>query len=196
MLARLGQDDLKRVSDSLPENFADGRLQRQIQVALAAYQAGLSVSVSVSSGGFDTHGNHDDNHLPNLIDFVNGANFAMQEAERMGIADKVAVVMGSDFGRTPGYNSGNGKDHWPISSMMMMGPGIPGNRVIGGTDDRHGLQLIDPVTLQATGSPDTATGTRLSIAHVHRALRNLAGVPDDYKAAFPLAGEDLPLFDA
>ncbi|MBW2212008.1 MAG: DUF1501 domain-containing protein [Deltaproteobacteria bacterium] len=186
MLARLGQDDLKRVSDSLPENFADNRLHRQIQVALAAYQAGLSVSVSVSAGGFDTHGNHDNNHLPNLIDFVNGANFAMQEAERMGIADKVAVVMGSDFGRTPGYNSGNGKDHWPISSMMMMGPGIPGNRVIGGTDERHGLQLIDPVTLQATGSPDTATGTRLSIAHVHRALRNLAGVPDNYKAAFPL----------
>jgi len=103
-------------------------------------------------------------------------------------------VMGSDFGRTPGYNSGNGKDHWPISSMMMMGPGIPGNRVIGGTDDRHGLHLVDPVTLAATGSPDTAQGTRLSIAHVHRALRNLGGVPDDYKAAFPLAGEDLPIF--
>jgi len=52
------------------------------------------------------------------------------------------------------------------------------------------------VTLQPTGSPDTATGTRLSIAHVHRALRNLSGVPNEYKAAFPLAGEDLPLFDA
>lgn len=194
ILARLGQDDLKRVSESLPENFADDRLQRQIQVALAAYQAGLSVSVSVSMGGFDTHGNHDDNHLPRLIDFVNGASFAMQEAERMGIADKVAVVMGSDFGRTPGYNNGNGKDHWPISSMMMMGPGIPGNRVIGGTDDRHNLFLIDPVTLQPTGRPDEAAGVRLGIADVHRALRDLAGVPDDYKAAFPLAGEDLPVF--
>jgi hypothetical protein len=194
MLARLGQDDLKRVSEALPEQFADGQLQRQIQVALAAYSAGLSVSVSVSRGGFDTHGNHDANHLPNLIDFVNAADFAMQEAERMGIADKVAVVMGSDFGRTPGYNSGNGKDHWPISSMMMMGPGIPGNRVIGGTDDRHGPMVVDPTTLQPVGSPDTAEGVRLSIAHVHRALRDLAGVPDSFKAEFPLAGEDLPIF--
>ena len=194
VLARLGQDDLKRVSESLPDNFADNQLHRQIQVALAAYQAGLSVSVSVSTGGFDTHGNHDNNHLPRLIDFVNGASFAMQEAERLGIADKVAVVMGSDFGRTPGYNSGNGKDHWPISSMMMMGPGIPGNRVIGGTDDRHNLFLVDPVTLQPTGRPDESEGVRLGIAHVHRALRNLAGVPDDFKAAFPLAGEDLPIF--
>ncbi len=194
ILARLGQDDLKRVSESLPENFADGQLQRQIQVALAAYQAGLSVSVSVSMGGFDTHGNHDNNHLPRLINFVEGANFAMQEAERMGIADKVAIVMGSDFGRTPGYNNGNGKDHWPISSMMMMGPGIQGNRVIGGTDDRHNLFLVDPVTLQATGRPDEAEGVRLGIADVHRSLRDLAGVPNDYKAAFPLAGTDLPIF--
>jgi hypothetical protein len=30
---------------------------------------------------------------------------------------------------------------------------------------------------------------------VHRALRNLAGVPDSFKAAFPLAGEDLPIFE-
>jgi hypothetical protein len=195
ILARLGQDDLKRVSESLPENFADGRLERQIQVALASYQAGLSVSVSVSTGGFDTHGNHDNNHLPRLVDFVNAANFAMQEAERLGIADKVAVVMGSDFGRTPGYNNGNGKDHWPISSMMMMGPGIPGNRVIGGTDDRHNLFLVDPVTLQATGRPDEAEGVRLGIADVHRALRQLGGVPDEMKAAFPLSGADLPIFD-
>ena len=194
MLARLGQDDLKRVSESLPEEFSNNQLERQIQVALASYQAGLSVSVSVSMGGFDTHGNHDNNHLPRLINFVNGANFAMQEAERLGVADKVAVVMGSDFGRTPGYNNGNGKDHWPISSMMMMGPDIAGNRVVGGTDERHGLYTVDPVTLQATGSSDEEQGTRLSIAHVHRALRNLAGVPDEMKAAYPLAGEDLPIF--
>ncbi|MDH3726686.1 MAG: DUF1501 domain-containing protein [Myxococcales bacterium] len=194
MLARLGQDDLKRVSEALPDDFADGQLQRQVQVALAAYSAGLSVSVSVSRGGFDTHGNHDQNHLPNLIDFVNAAEFAMQEAERLGVADKVAVVMGSDFGRTPGYNGGNGKDHWPISSMMMMGPGIPGNRVIGGTDDRHGPLLVDPTTLAVQGPPDTSQGTRLGIEHVHRALRSLAGVPDSFKAAFPLAGEDLPIF--
>jgi hypothetical protein len=77
---------------------------------------------------------------------------------------------------------------------MMMGPGIPGNRVVGGTDDRHNLFLVDPVTLQPTGYPDEASGYRLGIADVHRALRILGGVPDEYKAAFPLAGADLPIF--
>ena len=193
-IARMGQDELKRVSEALPEEFAGGRLERQIQVALAAYSAGLSVSVSVSMGGFDTHGNHDDNHLPRLVEFVNAADFAVKEAERLGIADKVAIVMGSDFGRTPGYNGGNGKDHWPVTSMMMMGPGIPGNRVIGATDERHGIRRLDPVSFADVGDADSDSGVRLSIAHVHRALRDLSGVPQDMKAAFPLAGEDLPLF--
>jgi hypothetical protein len=54
--------------------------------------------------------------------------------------------------------------------------------------------LVDPVTLEPTGRPDEAEGTRLGIADVHRSLRDLAAVPDDYKAAFPLAGSDLPIF--
>lgn len=195
LLARTGQEDLRRVSDALPEQFADGREERQVQVALAAYQAGLSVGVSISLGGFDTHGNHDNDHFPRLVDFVNVADFVMQEAERMNIADRVAVVMGSDFGRTPGYNNGNGKDHWPITSMMMMGPGITGGRVLGATDARHNPLLIDPVTLlEHPDQSDNSPGVRLGIAHVHRALRDLAGVPDQYKADFPLAGEDLPIF--
>lgn len=195
ILARTGQEDLRRVSDALPAEFADAQEQRQIQVALAAYQAGLSVGVSVSIGGFDTHSDHDNSHFPRLVDFVNLADFVMQEAERLNIADRVAVVMGSDFGRTPGYNNGNGKDHWPITSMMMMGPGIPGGRVIGATDSGHGPLYVDPVTLaEHPDQSENSPGVRLSIAHVHRALRDLAGVPDELKADFPLAGEDLPLF--
>ena len=193
-LARLGQQDLRRVTDALPENFADNQRHRQVQVALAAYQAGLSASVSIAMGGFDTHGNHDNNHIPNLVEFVNIADFAIQEAERLGIADKVAVVMGSDFGRTPGYNSGNGKDHWPVTSMMMMGPGIPGNRVIGATDARHGKMVLNPTTLDVVGASGQASGVELSISHVHRALRNHVGVPAEFRSSFPLGGEDLPLF--
>ena len=193
-LAKLGQQDLRRVTDALPNEFADNQRHRQVQVALAAYQAGLSASVSIAMGGFDTHGNHDGNHIPNLVEFVNIADFAIQEAERLGIANKVAIVMGSDFGRTPGYNSGNGKDHWPVTSMMMMGPGIPGNRVIGATDARHGKMVLDPNTLSVLGASGQASGVELSIEHVHRALRDLVGVPASFRSSFPLAGQDLPLF--
>jgi uncharacterized protein (DUF1501 family) len=45
------------------------------------------------------------------------------------------VIAQSEMGRTPTYNSGNGKDHWPIGSIMFLGCGIRGNRVIGATDE-------------------------------------------------------------
>ena len=60
---------------------------------------------------------------------------ARQEAERLGIADRFNIIVGSDFARTPWYNDGNGKDHWSIGSMMFMGSDIQGGRVIGGTDN-------------------------------------------------------------
>ena len=65
-------------------------------------------------------GNHDNNHLPRLVDFVNAANFAMQEAERLGVAERIrfhgripreqvedyllfraAEIIGADLGLAP-----------------------------------------------------------------------------------------------
>jgi hypothetical protein len=117
------------------------------------------------------------------------------EAERQGVADNLIVVVGSDFGRTPGYNPGNGKDHWSITSMLLMGKGIPGNKVIGRTDERHSPILLDPGTLQPAGSG----GLRLEPKHVHFHLRQLAGLTGDPVAdrEFPLLGtENLPLLRA
>ncbi|MEZ4287479.1 MAG: DUF1501 domain-containing protein [Polyangiales bacterium] len=194
MLARLGQDDLRRVSESLPKTFADDQHQRQVQVSFAAYQAGLSVGVSLAVGGFDTHGNHDADHLQAMQNLLNAATFVIDESERLGIADKVALVIGSDFGRTPGYNDGNGKDHWPLTSMMFKMPGVTGGRVIGATSDRQGPLLIDPATLAVTGAPESAPGIQLSIDHIHRSLRRYAQISDEFQANFPLGGEDLGLF--
>ena len=40
----------------------------------------------------------------------------------------------------------NGKDHWSITSLMMMAPGVTDNRVIGSSDERHAAS-INPTTL-------------------------------------------------
>ena len=79
-----------------------------------------------------------------MAKLLHAADFIMEEATRAGIRDRVGLVIGSDFGRTPKYNAGNGKDHWPITSMMMMGAGIRGNRVIGATDEERRPVTVDP----------------------------------------------------
>ncbi|WP_437787341.1 DUF1501 domain-containing protein [Sorangium sp. So ce1097] len=189
--SRVGQNELKQLIEYLPAEFERASLRRQAQVALAAYRAGICVSANLTAGGFDTHGNHDDNHIARLGELCDGIDFLLTAAEEQGIADRVVLVVGSDFGRTPGYNEGNGKDHWNITSMMLAGPGIQGNRVIGATDERHNPLEVDPVTLQPMEG-----GVRIKPGHVHKALRKLAGIADEPLAQrFPLSEEeDLPIF--
>ena len=189
--ARAGQNEVKRLSEFLPEEFHNGRIQQQAQVAIAAFRADIAQTANLSIGGFDTHANHDDAQGSALTKLMKGVSFIWDEAERQGIADDLVVMVSSDFGRTPGYNSGNGKDHWAVTSVLLMGSGIPGNKVIGETDERHRPKRIDPSTLAVSES-----GVRIEPKHIHRALRTLAGVESSEVAQklFPLIGvENMPL---
>lgn len=190
--ARSGQNELKKLTEYLPAQLENSNLRRQVQIALAAYRAGICVSVNLSSGGFDTHGNNDQGQFPALANIWDGMDYLVEQAKAFGIWGNVVIVMGSDFGRTPGYNGGNGKDHWSITSMMLMGKGIPGDTVIGKTTDRHNPYNIDPNTL----APVEGGGLRLKPGHVHRALRRLAGIDQSELAIrFPIKEkEELPLF--
>lgn len=164
-------------------------LMRQAQLALIAFQAGVAVSANLSIGGFDTHDDHDDRQGRQLMKLLRGLDYLYTQIDALGLKDKVYVVVGSDFGRTPYYNSGDGKDHWNITSMLASGPGIAGNRVIGSTDDGY-----RPGTFSTSLQPDP-NGIRIETPTIHKALRKLAGI-DKSKVAtqFPLPGPELPLF--
>lgn len=172
-LVRSDNSELRSLVDILPTELSDSDLEKQIQVALSCFAAGVSISANVSIGGFDTHNNHDNTHIPQLQEIIQAMAFARQEAERLGIADRFNIVVGSDFARTPYYNDGNGKDHWSIGSMMFMGSDIQGGRVIGGTDGNQLPLAVNPDTLEIDGS-----GIILSPGHIHAALRKTAGIQD------------------
>ena len=142
---------------------------------------------------FDTHGNHDAAHIPQLQRVLEGLDFIGKEAERQGVPGNYVVMAGSDFGRTPGYNDTDGKDHWSITSVIAMGKGIRGGRVIGETTERHDLKSVDPKTLKVSDS-----GIHLEPKHIHQNLRRLAGIESDELMGFyPLsiaADEDMNLF--
>lgn len=188
--ARGGAKVVSRLTDHLPSaiDTSSNPLKRQAQVAIAAYKAGIAASANLNLGGFDTHGAHDATHVPKLQALLEGVEYLLDEAERQGVADKLFVMMGSDFGRTPKYNGGGGKDHWPVTSVMLLGPGVPGGRLIGATDDGLEALDVDPTTLLAVPR-DTPGAVRITPAHVHRALRDLAGVDPVLDAAFPLEVE-------
>lgn len=196
--ARTGQNELKKLKVELDKLTAanngqlEGGLRGQAQIALAAYKAGICIAANMSPpAGFDTHGDNDRQQYNSRGVLLDGLEFLMDQALALGV--KLRVLVSSDFGRTPGYNDGNGKDHWAITSMMLMGDGIKGDRVIGGTDEGHNALKIDPVTLELSTS-----GIQLKPGHIHRALRKLAGIDaNPVVQGFSIKEEeDLPLFPA
>lgn len=168
-------------------------LMQQAQLAVLAFQAGVAVSVNLALGGFDTHSNHDQDQTEQLMVLFRGVDYLVSQLQAAGILDRTVIMIGSDFGRTPYYNQGNGKDHWNITSMMFMGGGIPGGHLIGASDGTFKAKPVDPGSLSVFEDPNQ--GKRIETKHVHRALRRLAKIDNHpYAAQFPIAAEDMPLF--
>jgi hypothetical protein len=174
---------LKRVTPFISNNIPKERLAQQAEIALSCFKGGVCVSANLSIGQFDSHANNDPDQMRLIPEFLAGIDYLMKRAEELKIRDKLVVVIQSEMGRTPHYNKGQGKDHWSIGSIMFMGKGIRGNRVVGATDEKQFLVPIDPKSLAL----DEGKGIRTRPEHIHRALRELAGIEDHaFSKKFPL----------
>lgn len=184
---------LKEPLATLPGGLGDlQNMQRQVQLSLTAFEAGLSVCATVTLGGFDTHGDHDRSQNRQTWKLLGGLDYIVRYAETKGLTDRLVVVVSSEFGRGPDYNGANdnaGKDHWPITSALCWGPGIRGGRVIGATDDKQQPRKLDAVSMAVSDS-----GVTLTPAQLHQELRRLAGVEASTPAKqYPLTATPLPL---
>lgn len=178
---------LERVTAHIPRVMPRERLSQQADIALAAFKAGVCVSANLTIGQFDSHANNDPDQMRLIPEFLAGIRYLVRRAEDLDIRDQLVVIVQSEMGRTPNYNGGNGKDHWSIGSIMFLGRGIRGNRVIGATDER---QLHVPVNAR-TLATDRERGIRIRPEHVHQALRELAGIDDHaFSRRFPLGVAD------
>ena len=148
-------------------------LRRQAQLTVLAFKAGVAVGADLWLGGFDTHATHDPDHEWLMGNLTNSVDFLWEYAEEHGVADRMVVVIGSDFGRTNFYNASAGKDHWPIGSFIVMEKNQPWTgRAVGETDGLHFAQRVNPRTLRR----DDRNGTIIYPKHVHKALRRYLGV--------------------
>lgn len=180
--ARTNRGLMDQLSDALPDVIdtvdlkgTNSGMVSEIHRFLVAVQAGICVTANVSTGGFDTHSNHDARHAAALTRLTRAVDYLWTKAEEIGIADRILVHLTSDVGRTPRYNGNNGKDHWSNGSSVLMMKGQPWtNRVVGLSGPAHQKVNIDPATLQ-----EDANGERLRMPHVHRALRRVLGIEND-----------------
>ena len=88
------------------------------------------------AGAWDAHGDLRNNHtkLSLAVDQPIGA--LLEDLHRRGLLDETIVVFATEFGRTPGSQGADGRDHHPFAfSVWMAGGGVRGGIVHGATDE-------------------------------------------------------------
>ena len=111
-------------------------------------QAGVRC-VSLSVGGWDTHGdnfNQMRRQLPSLDQALTGL---IEDLDAHGLLDQTIIMMSGEFGRTPRVNGTAGRDHWSRASFFFLaGGGMRHGQMIGATN-RNGEEPIErPVHIQ------------------------------------------------
>jgi uncharacterized protein (DUF1501 family) len=148
-----------RLDNGMAESFA---------LAQKLIIGGVVDCINLGVGGFDTHANQSMRLEPTLtsVDFV--IKRFVDGLKAAGALDKTLIVLYSDFGRTPKINNSQGRDHWPIGSAIMIGGGIQGGRVVGGTDD-----AMRSLTVNAETGLVDSSGMQLNPTHVGGAVIDL-----------------------
>lgn len=171
--SHLSIGELRRLKDFMPVTLSSDPKKLSIQYICAAMAAGMTISAQlsmISGQPWDTHDNHDFKMSDNLNNMFDNLDFLLEEAERQGIRDRLNLIVASDFGRTPFFNSDEGKDHWSVGSMLFLGPDFTGNRVVKLDDDDIRARKVDLNTLAPSD-----TGEIITMRHVFRTLRALTG---------------------
>ena len=165
--------DLRYVMD-----FSVGStLGSQAQVAADLLSLGVARCATLrQAASWDTHADNDNLQSPLWEGLFDGLNQLMSVLQTTPgelaptLADETVVVVLSEMGRTPQLNGFDGKDHWPYTSAMLIGPSVQGGRVYGGLDSQvYGLP-IDPVSGDTGGeqlfSAEALGATLLAMADV------------------------------
>lgn len=88
------------------------------------------------AGAWDAHGQLKQNHATLCAQVDTPIAGLLVDLKRRGLLDETLVVWATEFGRTPGAQGGDGRDHHPFGfSVWMAGGGIKGGVAHGATDE-------------------------------------------------------------
>ncbi len=150
-----------------------GGFESEVAVALDALE-GISRCATVAFRGafggasWDSHANNDTTQSQLFQELFTALQQLMFELDqRPGrstptLAEETVVVVLSEMGRTPLLNDAGGKDHWPWTSAMLVGPrGAPGGRVIGQLDAAYAGRGVDPASGEVSDTAPVLTADAL-----------------------------------
>ncbi|MEX2213976.1 MAG: DUF1501 domain-containing protein [Phycisphaeraceae bacterium] len=88
------------------------------------------------AGAWDSHAKLKDNHSKLCGQVDKPIAGLIKDLKQRGMLDDTLVVWGTEFGRTPGAQNSDGRDHHPYGfSIWLAGGGVKGGIVHGATDE-------------------------------------------------------------
>jgi uncharacterized protein (DUF1501 family) len=174
---------LQAVRDGFGARGRTLTLASQVDLALDALQRDVSQTVMMSTRlGWDTHTDISDQAgfhettFGGLTQLLDGLSARPGRNAGTKMIDDTTILCMSEFSRTPKLNSNGGKDHWPVTSAMVMGAGIKGGRAYGQTSNAMETQPIDFTT-----GRQNAAGRVLTSSHFIGGVLHACGVtPQDH----------------
>ncbi len=112
------------------------------------------------AGSWDAHGNLKNGHAALCQQVDQPIAALIKDLKQRGMLEETMVVVGTEFGRTPGTQNSDGRDHHPFAfSVVMAGGGLKGGIAHGATDalgfhaieNRHYVTDIHATVLHQLG---------------------------------------------
>jgi uncharacterized protein (DUF1501 family) len=112
------------------------------------------------AGAWDAHSGLKTNHTQNFKQVDKPIAGLLKDLKQRGLLESTIVLFASEFGRTPGTQGADGRDHHIFGfSVWMAGGGVKGGTVHGATDeigfhavqDRHYVTDIHATILKLLG---------------------------------------------
>jgi arylsulfatase A-like enzyme len=111
-----------------------------------------------AAGEWDAHGGLKGNHEKLSAQVDRPIAGLLKDLKARGMLDDTLVVFGTEFGRTPGSQGADGRDHHPYGfSVWMAGGGIRGGTIHGATDE---------IGFHAVEHPHYVTDVHATIYHL------------------------------
>ena len=141
------------------KNAATRTVGRQSLVARRLVERGVRF-IQIYDNGWDAHSKLKQNHSTRTKAVDQPIGGLLKDLKQRGLLDETLVVWGTEFGRTPGSERADGRDHHPYGfSVWMAGGGIKGGVAHGATDevgfhaveDRHYVTDLHATVLHQLG---------------------------------------------
>jgi uncharacterized protein (DUF1501 family) len=168
--------DLSMESHTLRDAYGRTTLGQSCLLARRLIEAGVRF-VTVSDGGWDTHGDNFNTLKNKRLPPLDRAYPALlQDLKDRGLLETTLVVWMGDFGRTPQINGSAGRDHWAsVGNVIFAGAGVRPGVVVGATDregggcvrDQYFTEDVAATLYQQLGIPRDTTFTTSDGRPIH-----------------------------